>query len=124
MNARSTRILLIAGLFLALVPGATIAACLQAGSSSCCCSDTGCPKPGEVRAESGSCCEMSNRAPLPTTTPTTVTPAPAKPLDNAADRIDTAVATVSSVNTVQEIKPARGLPCPVPLFTLHAALLI
>ena len=124
MNARLTRILLIAVLLLALAPGVTLAACLQSGPSSCCCPDTDCPKRGEARLESGSCCEMSKRAPLPTTTPTTVMPASAKPLDDAADPIDTAVTTVSSVDTVQEIKPVRGLPSPVPLFTLHAALLI
>ena len=67
---------------------------------------------------------MSKRTPLPTTTPTIVVPAPAKKLDDSAAGIDTAVAMDSSVNTVQEVKPAGGLPSPVPLFTLHAALLI
>ena len=65
---------------------------------------------------------MSERAPLPA--PTTVVPAPAKPLDETVDPIDTADGTVSSVNMIQDIKPVGGLPSPVPLFTLHAALLI
>lgn len=67
---------------------------------------------------------MSNRAPLPTTTPSTVLPAPAKKLGDDADRVDTNPAPISSVTTVQEVKPVRGLPSPVPLFTLNAALLI
>jgi len=120
LNARSTRILLIAVLFLALPPGATLAACLQSGPSPCCCPE--CPKPGDVRIDTGSCCEMSERAPLPT--PTTAVPAPTKPLDDTVDPINTAVTTVSSVDTLQDIKPVGGLPSPVPLFTLHAALLI
>jgi hypothetical protein len=53
-----------------------------------------------------------------------VMPAPVKPLDDAGERVDAAVTTVSSVNTTREVKPVRGLPSPVPLFTLHAALLI
>jgi len=120
LNARSTRILLIAVLFLALPPGATLAACLQSGPSPCCCPE--CPKPGDVRIDTGSCCEMSERAPLPT--PTTAVPAPAKPLNDTVDPINTAVTMVSSVDTLQDIKPVGGLPSPVPLFTLHAALLI
>lgn len=124
MNARSTKILLIAVLFLALAPGATIAACLQSGPSSCCCPDADCPEPVETRVDSGSCCKMSNRAPLPTTTPTTTLSTVAKPLVDAVEQVDASETTVASVIQVQEIKSARGLPSPVPLFTLHAALLI
>jgi hypothetical protein len=65
---------------------------------------------------------MSQRTPLPA--PTTVVPAPAKPLDETVDPIDTADGTVSPVNMIQDVKPVGGLPSPVPLFTLHAALLI
>lgn len=122
MNHRSTRILLIAVLFLALAPGATIAACLQAAP--CCCPDADCPEPVETRVDSGSCCKMSNRAPLPTTTPTTTLSTVAKPLVDAVEQIDASETTVASVSQVQEVKSARGLPSPVPLFTLHAALLI
>lgn len=124
LNARSIRIVLFAVLFLALAPGATVAACLQSGPFFCSCSDTGCPKPNDARVDASSCCEMSDGVSLPRTTPTTALPAAAKPLVDAADRIDTAVATVSSASNIQEIKPDRGLPSPVPLFTLHAALLI
>ena len=67
---------------------------------------------------------MSNRTPLPTTTPTTVIPAPVKSLDDAVDRADAVATTIVSVNTTREVKPVRGLRSPVPLFTLHAALLI
>ena len=124
MKTRSTRILLLAVLFLALAPGATLAVCLQEGPSPCCCPDTDCPEPGEARIDSGSCCEMSKRSPLPTTPPNTVMPAPARPLDEAGDEVDTFETTLVSVSTFQEVKPTNGLPSPVPLFTLHAALLI
>jgi hypothetical protein len=67
---------------------------------------------------------MSKRSPLPTTTPTTVMPAPVKPLDEAGNQVDTVETTLVSVSTFQKIKPISGLPSPVPLFTLHAALLI
>jgi len=116
--------LLIVVLFLALAPGAAVAACLQSGTLSCSCSDTGCPKPNDVSVDVSSCCEMSDGASLPTMAPATVLPAGAKTSVDAVDRIDDAMATVSSVSTVCEIKPVRGLPSPVPLFTLHAALLI
>lgn len=121
MNARSTRILLIAALFLALTPVTTLAACLQSGTS-CCCSG-GCPEPSEARIERGSCCEMSSRTPAPATKPATVAPAPVKPLDDVAERHDVAETTVSVAKPVEEVRPT-GRTSPVPLFTLHAALLI
>jgi len=122
LKARSTRFLLIAALFLALLPGATLAACLQPGPSSCCC-ETDCPKPAEARIESDSCCGMSERAPA-RPTHTAVTPFEAKPLDGALHRIDILETTIRNIDIDQEVKPVRGLPSPVPLFTLHDALLI
>ena len=122
MRVRSTRLLLIAVLLLALSPGATLEACMQSGPASCCCSDD-CPEPGEARIERGSCCEMSNRAPAPARKPVTVAPAPVKPLDDIAARCDVAITTVPVAQILKEIRPT-GRTKPLPLFTLHAALLI
>ena len=67
---------------------------------------------------------MSKRAPLPATTHSIATLAEAKPLDCAADALTCSETTIRSIDIAHEIQPVQGLPSPVPLFTLHAALLI
>jgi len=123
LKARSTRMLLLVLLVLALPPGAAVAACLQSGPDACCCTQT-CPKPDEARLDKMSCCEMSEDAALPSTVPAMAAPVPTKSFADAGDRIDPFVEPVVSDEAITEVKPVRGLPRPVPLFTMHAAFLI
>ncbi len=123
MKARWTRSVLLALMLLALPPGATLAACLQAGPGECCCSDM-CPKPAEPRIDAPSCCEISDGATIPPTVPVVVTPAPADPVPTGSvELVERTIVCVAPTSVVKvPLEPAVRRP--VALFTLHAAFLI
>jgi hypothetical protein len=118
-----TRLTLLALLLLALPPGASLAAGLQAEAVSCCCSDGAASPDVATRFDAPSCCKVTDGASLPTTAPATVDPTPSDPsvtlIENTV--VSIVAATPSPANSVVSDLGQRPPPS---LFTLHAAFLI
>jgi len=114
---------LLALLLLALPPGASLAAGLQAEAVSCCCSDGKASPDVAARFNAPSCCKVTDGSSLPTTAPATVTPHAPAPSVATCDNVVVSVETSTSC-TASVVDPAIGKRPPPSLFTLHAAFLI
>jgi len=114
---------LLALLLLALPPGASLAAGLQAEAVSCCCSDGKASPEVAARFNAPSCCKVTDGASLPTTAPATVAPSAPAPSVAFCDQVVLQVETAAS-HTTNVVDPGLGKRPPPSLFTLHAAFLI
>ena len=114
---------LLALLLLALPPGASLAAGLQAEAVSCCCSNGAAAPDVAMRFNAPSCCKVTDGASLPKTAPATFDPVSPAPSVALGDAVAAPVETVAPGAT-SVVEFDLGQRPPPELFTLHAAFLI